>query len=200
MPTVRLKELKRTPNFTSRRARRDGTGVDRQRRRAKPILKIRNEPWRSQSRSVSVARSANQITARAARACTWKSNSTEVQLRMGGGFSQRLKGFSAQARDAVDRELHRNLSPEPEARADSDEHSEGIKSHNGRSRAPRPATPNQVRAIQAIAQHRGVDLDQLLAADFNAKRAEELTIVEASLLIERLQADPISFADSAEGP
>ncbi|HEV3300276.1 MAG TPA: hypothetical protein VG055_11570 [Planctomycetaceae bacterium] len=75
------------------------------------------------------------------------------------------------------------------------------KSQNGRARAPRLATPNQVRAIQAIAQHRGVDLSQLLAAEFDAKSAEELTIVEASLLIDRLKSYPIrSDADSAEDP
>ena len=129
----------------------------------------------------------------------------EVELDRGAiedgeRFQSEIERFFEQARVAVDRELHRNPSPLPEARTDSDEHSEAIKSHNGRLRAPRPATPNQVRAIQAIAQHRGVDLDQLLAADFNAKRAEELTIVEASLLIDRLQSDPIPFADSAESP
>jgi hypothetical protein len=41
----------------------------------------------------------------------------------------------------------------------------------------------------------------LFAAEFDAKSAEELTIVEASLLIDRLKSYPIpSDADSAEDP
>jgi hypothetical protein len=50
-----------------------------------------------------------------------------------------------------------------------------------------------------IAQHRGVDLRPLLDVEFDAKTAEELTIVEASLLIDRLKSYPMpSDADSAE--
>jgi hypothetical protein len=41
---------------------------------------------------------------------------------------------------------------------------------NGRARAPWLATPNQ-----AIAQHRGVDLSQLFAAEFDAKSAVSST-------------------------
>jgi len=106
-----------------------------------------------------------------------------------------------QARDAVDRELHRNSSLSSEPQADLAELSEAIKSQNGRIGAPRLATPNQVRAIQAIAIDRGLDLSQLLAADFNSKRAQDLTIVEASLLIDRLKSHQIpSDADSAGDP
>jgi hypothetical protein len=116
-------------------------------------------------------------------------------------FQSEIEGLFERVRDAVDRELQRNLSSASEPQADLDERSEATKSQNGRARAPRPATPNQVRAIQAIALHRGVDLSQLLAAEFNAKTTGELTIVEASLLIDRLKSYPIpSDADSAEDP
>jgi hypothetical protein len=116
-------------------------------------------------------------------------------------FQSEIDRIFELARDAVDRELQRNLAPSSEPQPDLDECSEAIKSQNGRTRVPRRATPNQVRAIQAIAQNRGVDLSQLLAGEFDAKTAEELTIVEASRLIDRLQSFPMpSVADSAEVP
>ena len=117
----------------------------------------------------------------------------------GERFQCEIEGIFERVRDAVDRELQRNLSASSEPQADLDECSEATKSQNGGARAPRLATPNQVRAIRAIAQPRGVDLSQFLAAEFGAISAEELTIVEASLLIDRLKSYPIpSDADSAE--
>jgi hypothetical protein len=119
----------------------------------------------------------------------------------GERFQSEIEKIFEQARDAVDRELLRNLSSSSGAQADLDEFSEATKNQNGRARAPRLATPNQVRAIEAIAQHRGVGLSELFAAEFDAKSAEELTIVEASLLIDRLKSYPFpSDADPAEDP
>jgi hypothetical protein len=119
----------------------------------------------------------------------------------GKRFQSEVERIFDLARDAVDHELQRNLAPSPEPQADLDECSEATKSQNGRTRAPRPATPNQLRAIQAIALDRGVDLSQLLAAEFNRETAEELTIVEASRLIDRLKSVPMpSDADSTEDP
>jgi hypothetical protein len=117
----------------------------------------------------------------------------------GERFQSEIEGLFERVRDAVDRELERNLAPSSEPQADLDECSEATKSQNGRTRASRPATSNQVRAIQAIALHRRVDLSQLLAGEFDAKTAEELTIVEASRLIDRLNSFPMpSVAYSAE--
>ena len=117
----------------------------------------------------------------------------------GERFRSEMERIFEQARDAVDRELQRNLPSSSEPQADSDECSEVSHNQNGRKRAPRPATPNQVRAIQAIAQHRAVDLSQLLDAEFNSKAPEELTIVEASQLIDRLKSFPIPSDDSSTG-
>jgi len=116
-------------------------------------------------------------------------------------FQSEIERIFEHVRDAVDRELQRNSCASSEPQTDFDEPSDAIKGQNGRTRVPRPATRNQVRAIQAIALHRAVDLSQLLAAEFNAKALEELTIVEASLLIDRLQSYPIPYdADSAGDP
>jgi hypothetical protein len=109
----------------------------------------------------------------------------------GERFQSEIEGIFERARDAVDRELHRSLSPLSQPQPDLDERSEPTKSRNGRTRASRLATPNQARAIQAIAQTRGVVLSQLLADEFNSKAPEELTIVEASRLIDQLKSYPL---------
>ena len=57
----------------------------------------------------------------------------------------------------------------------------------GRSRPPRPATPSQVKAIVAIARKQGADLDGLLC-DLGVTRPEELSLAEASKLIDQLKA------------
>ncbi len=116
----------------------------------------------------------------------------------GERFRSEMERIFERARDAVDRELQRNL-PRSSEHANLDECAEVSHRQNGRKRAPRPATPNQLRAIQAIAQHRAVDLRQLLDVEFNSKMAEELTIVEASQLIDRLKSFPIPSDDNSTG-
>ena len=106
-------------------------------------------------------------------------------------FGSEFEGIFERARDAVDRELQRDVSRASE----SGEPSDGQPNHhgqNGSARAPRPATPNQIRAIQTIARHRDVDLCHLLETRFGGKAAEDLSIMEASLLIDRLKSAPTS--------
>lgn len=55
---------------------------------------------------------------------------------------------------------------------------------NGRSR---PATPSQVKAIYGIARSQQINLAQLLGERFSANRPDELTIQEASRLIDELK-------------
>jgi hypothetical protein len=57
-----------------------------------------------------------------------------------------------------------------------------------RPRATRPATSSQVKAVAALARRHGADLDGLLRDDFGVGRAEELTLPQASQLIDRLKA------------
>ena len=56
-----------------------------------------------------------------------------------------------------------------------------------RQRTPRPATPNQVRAIRAIAQRGHADLTGVLRDDFGVDRPEGLSVTQASELIDRLK-------------
>jgi hypothetical protein len=57
-----------------------------------------------------------------------------------------------------------------------------------RERSPRPATAGQARALAALARRRGADLGALLAEEFGVATPEELSLREASGLIDRLQA------------
>jgi hypothetical protein len=106
-------------------------------------------------------------------------------------FQSEVEKMFDRLREEVDRELQRKV-PSP---SDTDGSSEGDssepKSSNGRRSVPRSATPNQIRAIQTIARHRGVDLSQLVAIRFEGRTAAGLSIVEASLLIDELQSFPL---------
>ena len=53
---------------------------------------------------------------------------------------------------------------------------------------PRPATQSQVKAIYAIARSQGMDVHQLLRDRFNVGRPDDLTVKEASQLIDSLKS------------
>ncbi len=57
----------------------------------------------------------------------------------------------------------------------------------GRSRARKPATENQVRAIRSIASRQHADLDGLLR-DLGVERPEDLSLKQASELIDMLKS------------
>ena len=57
----------------------------------------------------------------------------------------------------------------------------------GKNRVGKPATPGQVRAIVAIARRQRADLDGLLC-DHGVARPEELSLADASRLIDQLKA------------
>jgi hypothetical protein len=101
-----------------------------------------------------------------------------------------IEAIFERARTAVERELERPASP-PSAEEGACVGNPDQAGNNGHRQGPRPgprpATPNQVRALEKIARQRGVDLTQLLYTKFDGRRAEELTIVEASLLIDFLK-------------
>ncbi len=55
------------------------------------------------------------------------------------------------------------------------------------SRGRKPATPNQVKAIRAIARSQDTDIEGLLRHEFDAGRPEDLTVKQASDLIDLLR-------------
>jgi hypothetical protein len=54
--------------------------------------------------------------------------------------------------------------------------------------ASRPATPSQVRALYAIARGQGIELSQFLYDRFRLRRANDLSIRQASSAIDALRA------------
>jgi hypothetical protein len=91
-------------------------------------------------------------------------------------FRAEVEGIFERAREAVDRELQRGVPTRLEP-CDTSNGSSDRGSENGRH--SRLATPNQIHAIQRIAQNRMVILSQLLHTRFGERTLEELSIVEA---------------------
>ena len=90
---------------------------------------------------------------------------------------------------------------DPHANGNGNGHSHSDASHasggNGHgSRLPtngRAATNSQVRAIRAIAGRQRLDLGQLLGSRFNLQRPEDLSLADASALIDELKnATPVN--------
>jgi hypothetical protein len=133
--------------------------------------------------------------------------SCNLDLEIESGLLHDPAGFRDQVRDAfdaaqqaVDDELARlQAGGDPgesrEALATNGHHN-GIHTTNGKptprlathpARIGKPATPSQVRAIISIARRHHADLDGLLC-DLGVTRPEELSLADASRLIDQLKA------------
>lgn len=88
----------------------------------------------------------------------------------------RIRQLFALARSAVDEELGADVAP---ARHTAES--------NGNGYTEPSATAAQVRAIKAIARQQSVDLGELLQRQWQVVRPEELTLPEASALIDQLK-------------
>jgi len=75
-------------------------------------------------------------------------------------------------------ELERNMLPIPPA--------------GNHGERPRPATGNQVRALHAIARQQQFELEEILRERFECVAPEELTVVQASKLIDDLKQWPLN--------
>ncbi len=120
------------------------------------------------------------------------------------GFHARIRAAYAAAHLAVHDELARLHSPSnagtnstPPARARSSVSSSATRVNgNGsvatrvqsdRTRAPRPATANQLKAIHAITRRQNTDWVGLLRHEYEIERPEDLSIRQASELIDLLK-------------
>ena len=120
------------------------------------------------------------------------------------GFHQRVRTVYIAAQQAVHDELSRlqgQPAPAPvetsNGTPDRPAHRNGhaatsTRPAGNRTRPPRPATPNQVRAIEAIARRLGADLEGMLRAEFGVERVEDLSMSEASRVIDDLKATSAS--------
>lgn len=103
---------------------------------------------------------------------------------------ERIKQLFAMARASVEEELAGAKSNGACANGDGKTHSQtnGNGHTAGRRRdGTRPATASQVRALGAIAERQGIELGDKLNAMFGVRTASELTITEASGLIDELK-------------
>ena len=115
-------------------------------------------------------------------------------------FHRHVRQAYAACRQAVQEELARQEAGTAHAAANNG-HSNangsaangsgnGHSSTNGQARRrdnPRPATASQVRAIEAIAKRQRLDLPLFLENRFRVHTAGELTLAEASALIDELK-------------
>ena len=110
------------------------------------------------------------------------------------GFQQKVKQAYLACHQAVQEELHRQQRP---ALASATSHppasSNGQPTNGGRTNGQsrdqtRRATASQVRAIEAIARKQHIDLANLLRQRFGTDKTAELSITEASSLIDELKA------------
>jgi hypothetical protein len=62
----------------------------------------------------------------------------------------------------------------------------------------KPATPNQVKAILAICRKQETDLVGLLRHEYELERPEDLTIRQASELIDLLKSSSMAYLGDAK--
>lgn len=104
-------------------------------------------------------------------------------------LQSQIQQLFRQARDAVETELFGRNGSSNGVSSNGNGHHRGT--HNGQqssaSRNRRQATQSQVKAIYAIANQQRLDLNGILSQQFQVDRPEDLSLPEASRLIDELK-------------
>ena len=113
------------------------------------------------------------------------------------GFHEKVRGAFAACQQSVQDQLANQQSNHNSAPSNGQNgnghHTSAYSNGNGNGRGnghrgnSRPATASQARAIRAIAGRQRIDLHQLLGDRFNVSRPEDLSISDASSLIDELK-------------
>lgn len=110
-------------------------------------------------------------------------------------FQDRIRQVFRMAQQAVEEELARQSTPNDQANGHESAvvnkgrtNGNSLHNGNGHSRAGgRKATASQIRAIHAIINRQGLDLVDTLRDHFGVEMAEDLSITQASQLIDSLK-------------
>ena len=101
---------------------------------------------------------------------------------------ERMRYLFALAKASVEEELNGQVAPASNGSNEKPKDVHGKGQANGRRRdATRKATTSQSRALHVIADRQGIDLAGLLRERFGVDQAGDLSIVEASGLIDELK-------------
>jgi hypothetical protein len=118
--------------------------------------------------------------------------SVNLELELDGGLvadpdklKDRVRQMFLLAKASVDEELNGNSSPHV---GNGHSGNGNGRSNNRRRDNTRRATASQVRALHAIADRNSINLAGVLQDRFGISQAEELTITEASSLIDELKS------------
>ena len=105
----------------------------------------------------------------------------------------RIRNLFAIAKRAVDAELNGTPASQDSPNSQTNHHGNG--SQNSRSTDGEPvrnATVSQLRAIRSICNRQGLDAAQLANERFQVDDLNELTLREASTLIDHLKTEPVN--------
>ena len=116
----------------------------------------------------------------------------EVESSLAGNptaLKDRIKRIFGLVRDSLNEELNGAGKGQHGQNAQQPSSGASTGTGNGQKAPARAATQSQVRAIGAIAKRLRVNLDELLGQRFQVKRAQELSIKQASQLIDELNGN-----------
>ena len=129
-----------------------------------------------------------------------------------GRLQERIRQMFVLAKQSIDEELHHSAgvasaNKNGNGHAAKDDHRNATSSRNGsngngnghsrgyqRGSTTPVATASQVRALHAIANRQGLNLEAVIRDRFNAERADTLSISEASELIDELKGTTAAAA------